>query len=199
MSSDALTEIIGQGNFDMFEWGWVVEPDPNYQLSTFTCANRSYKDGDSILANLSDSFYCNEEYDALFDQQSLETDSAKRTELVKQMQQKLFDDAPYIVTYYYDNLEAYRSDRFTGFVPQPTPNGSLLFQYGTWSYENVKPVSAESPSASGSAAPGDGGSSTSSSSNLPLIIGGVVALLAVLGVGIALGRRGRGPSDDDEE
>ena len=198
VSSDALTEIIGQGNFDMFEWGWVVEPDPNYQLSTFTCANRSYKDGDSILANLSDSFYCNEEYDALFDQQSLETDSAKRTELVKQMQQKLYDDAPYIVTYYYDNLEAYRSDRFTGFVPQPTPNGSLLFQYGTWSYENVKPVSAESPSASGSAAPGDGGSSTSSSSNLPLIIGGVVALLAVLGVGVALGRRGRGPSDDEE-
>ena len=46
---DALTEIIGQGKFDMFEWGWVVEPDPNYQLSTFTCANRSYKDGGEHL------------------------------------------------------------------------------------------------------------------------------------------------------
>ena len=50
VSEDALTEIIGQGNFDMFEWGWVVEPDPNYQLSTFTCANRSYKDSGSIYA-----------------------------------------------------------------------------------------------------------------------------------------------------
>ena len=49
-SEDALTEIIGEGNFDMFEWGWVVEPDPNYQLSTFTCANRSYKDGGSVYA-----------------------------------------------------------------------------------------------------------------------------------------------------
>ena len=48
-----------QGNYDMFEWGWVVEPDPNYQLSTFTCANRSYKDGGSVYADLSDSFYCN--------------------------------------------------------------------------------------------------------------------------------------------
>jgi peptide/nickel transport system substrate-binding protein len=200
VSSDALTEIIGQGNFDMFEWGWVVEPDPNYQLSTFTCANRSYKDGDSILANLSDSFYCNEEYDALFEQQSLETDAAKRADLVKQMQQKLYDDAPYVVTYYYDNLEAYRSDRFTGFVPQPSPNGSLLFQYGTWSYEDVKPVSAESPAPSGSAST-DGGGSSSSSSNVPLIVGGVVALLAVLGIGVALGRRGRGgsSSDDDQE
>ena len=33
----------------MFEWGWVVEPDPDYQLSTFTCASRvSYKDGGTI-------------------------------------------------------------------------------------------------------------------------------------------------------
>jgi peptide/nickel transport system substrate-binding protein len=194
-----LTEVIGAGNFDMFEWGWVVEPDPNYQLSTFTCANRSYKDGDAVLANLSDSFYCNPEYDKLFDQQSLETDSAKRTEIVKQMQQMLYDDAPYVVTYYYDNREAYRSDRFTGFVPQPSPNGSLLFQYGTWSYENVKPVSAESPAASGSASASTGGGTTeSSSSNVPLIVGGVVALLAVLGIGVAVGRRG-GRSDDDEE
>jgi peptide/nickel transport system substrate-binding protein len=194
-----LTEVIGAGNFDMFEWGWVVEPDPNYQLSTFTCANRSYKDGDAVLANLSDSFYCNPEYDKLFDQQSVETDSAKRTDIVKQMQQMLYDDAPYVVTYYYDNREAYRSDRFTGFVPQPSPNGSLLFQYGTWSYENVKPVSAESPAASGSASASTGGGTTeSSSSNVPLIVGGVVALLAVLGIGVAVGRRG-GRSDDDEE
>jgi peptide/nickel transport system substrate-binding protein len=196
VSSDALYELIGQGNFDMFEWGWVVEPDPNYQLSTFTCANRSYKDGDTILANLSDSFYCNEEYDALYEQQGGETDQAARAAIVKEMQQKLYDDAPYIVTYYYDNLEAYRSDRFTGFVPQPTPDGSLLFQYGTWSYENVAPVSDETPAPSGSAAPGG---TESSSSNVPLIVGGVVALLAVLGIGVALGRRGRGSSDDDRE
>lgn len=201
LSADGpLSDVIGQGNFDMFEWGWVVEPDPNYQLSTFTCASRSYKDGDAIVASLSDSFYCNKDYDTLYEQQSLETDSAKRAEIVKQMQQMLYDDAPYVVTYYYDNREAYRSDRFTGFVPQPAPNGSLLFQYGTWSYENVKPVSAESPSASGSATATTGGSTStgSSSSNVPLIVGGVVALLAVLGIGVAVGRRG-GRSDDDQE
>jgi peptide/nickel transport system substrate-binding protein len=193
VSSDALTEIIGQGNFDMFEWGWVVEPDPNYQLSTFTCANRSYKDGGEVLANLSDSFYCDEEYDALFEQQSLETDSAKRAEIVKQMQNKLFDDAPYIVTYYYDNLEAYRSDRFTGFVPQPAPEGSLLFQYGTWSYQNVEPVTAET------GGEGEGSTSSSSSSTVPLIVGGVALIVVVGLVAFLLGRRKGGSSEDDEE
>ena len=74
ISEDALTEIIGQGDFDMFEWGWVVEPDPNYQLSTFTCDNRSYEDGDTVLPDLSDSFHCNPKYDELFAAQATETD-----------------------------------------------------------------------------------------------------------------------------
>ena len=81
VSEDSLTEIIGEGKFDMFEWGWVVEPDPNYQLSTFTCAKRSYKDGDSTLANLSDSFYCNPAYDALYAKQATQTDPAGRFRL----------------------------------------------------------------------------------------------------------------------
>jgi peptide/nickel transport system substrate-binding protein len=206
VASDNLTTLIGEGKFDMFEWGWVVEPDPNYQLSTFTCANRSYKDGDSIYANLSDSFYCNPAYDKLNDQQSVETDVTKRTAIVKQMQQMLYDDAPYLVTYYYDNPEAYRSDRFTGFVNQPSPQGSLLFQYGTWSYENIKPVTAgDSASASpgqtisqGEAAP----AASSSGPNWTVIIGLVALVLVALGAGVFLGRgrnRDLASSDDDRE
>lgn len=148
VDENALYEIIGRGEYDMFEWGWVVEPDPDYQLSTFTCGKRSYRDGDTIYADLSDSFYCNPAYDRLYEQQSGETDQAKRAEIVKQMQRILYDDAPYVVTYYYDNLEAYRSDRFTGFVGQPEGSGSLLFQYGTYSYAAITPVIAGSSAAS---------------------------------------------------
>ena len=54
VDENALFEIIGRGEFDMFEWGWVVEPDPDYQLSTFTCGKRSYEDGGEIYADLSD-------------------------------------------------------------------------------------------------------------------------------------------------
>ncbi len=95
------------------------------------------------------------------------------------MQQILYDDWPYAVTYYYDNLIAYRTDRFEGFLPQPDPNGSYLFQYGTWTYENLKPVAAGEQSSGPS----------------PALIGGVVAAVAILG-GLAFlllrRRQGRG-------
>jgi peptide/nickel transport system substrate-binding protein len=90
VEENRLTEIIGQGEFDMFEWGWVVEPDPDYQLSTFTCGSRSYKSGGDVTANLSDSFYCNPAYDKLYQQQKVTIDPAKRAEIVKQMQRMLY-------------------------------------------------------------------------------------------------------------
>ena len=209
VDENALFEIIGRGEFDMFEWGWVVEPDPDYQLSTFTCAKRSYEDGGEIYADLSDSFYCNEEYDQLYAAQSEETDQAARGEIVKQMQQILYDAVPYVVTYYYDNLEAYRSDRFTGFVGQPEGSGSLLFQYGVYSYANVAPVSADngggataspSPGASESAdASGGTAEPTSGGSNTGLIIGLVIAALVIVGLVVALVRMRSKSQEGDRE
>ena len=186
VSEDNLTQIIGDGAFDLFEWGWVVEPDPDYQLSTFLCSSRSSKDGSTISAGLSDSFYCNPAYDALYAQQSTTTDLKARDVIVKQMQQMLYDDAPYVVTYYYANLEAYRSDRFTNFKPQPEPKGSLLFQYGTWSYRNIEPVSATTAAA------------TSSSSSTGLIVGVAAGVIVLLGLGGLFMARSRRPADDRE-
>ena len=209
VDENALFEIIGRGEFDMFEWGWVVEPDPDYQLSTFTCAKRSYEDGGEIYADLSDSFFCNEEYDQLYAAQSEETDQTAREDIVKQMQQILYDAVPYVVTYYYDNLEAYRSDRFTGFVGQPEGSGSLLFQYGVYTYANVAPVSADSggdttsspsPGASESAdASGGTAEPTSGGSNTGLIIGLAIAALVIVGLVVALVRmRSKSQAGDRE-
>jgi peptide/nickel transport system substrate-binding protein len=179
VEENRLNELIAQGEFDLFEYGWVVEPDPDYQLSTFTCGSRSYKaENGEVTANLSDSFYCNPEYDKLYEQQKVTIDPARRAEIVKQMQRMLYVDAPYVVTYYYDELQAYRSDRFAGFVAQPDPGGVLLFQYGTHSYLNIT-----TPQAAG--AEDDGGGSS-----LPLVlIGGAVAVLGAGGVLYALRRR----------
>jgi peptide/nickel transport system substrate-binding protein len=178
VEENRLTEIIGQGEFDMFEWGWVVEPDPDYQLSTFTCGSRSYKSGGDVTANLSDSFYCNPAYDKLYQQQKVTIDPAKRAEIVKQMQRMLYVDAPYVVTFYYDDLQAYRSDRFTGFRPQPDPGGVVLFEYGIYSYLNITTPQA-------AAASGDDGGS-----GVPLIpIAAGVAVIGAAGVLVALRRR----------
>ena len=183
VSEDNLTQIIGNGAFDLFEWGWVVEPDPDYQLSTFTCGQRSTKSGSTITAGLSDSFYCNPAFDQLYQQQSVTTDLDARAAIVKNAQQMLYLAANYAVTYYYDNLEAYRSDRFTNFKPQPDPNGSLLFQYGTYSYRYVMPVSAVVV--------------TSSKTGLSVGIGAAILVL-LIGGGIFVARRSRSTAEDRE-
>lgn len=197
VSTDVIITKYGEGKYDLYEWGWGVEPDPNYMLSAFTCANRSYEDEGAIYSTLSDSFYCNEEYDALWEEQSTETDSVRRAEIVRQMQQMLIDDMPYLVLYYPDQLSAYRSDRFTGLVSQPKENGAILFQYGTWTWDALAPVTAEAPASEGASAStsGDGSSASTptsgsgSSSTLPFIIIGVFVVAIGVGVGLILRRR----------
>jgi peptide/nickel transport system substrate-binding protein len=187
VSEDALTSIIGDGKFDMFQWGWGVEPDPNYQLSTFLCSSRSYKDDSgNVTPNLSDSFYCNKAYDALFTKQSHQTDEAARAETVKQMEGLIYDDAPYVVLAYYGDLQAYRSDRFTGFTSQPPPDGVLLFQQGVQSYLSVRAVTAADKTKAKKAT-----GKEKSGSKSGLVIGGVVGGAALLGVLVFVGLRGR--------
>ena len=60
--------------------------------------------------------YSNPEYDALFDQQATELDLQKRIALVHQMQQIAFDNVVYIIPYYAQAIQAYRTDRFSGWL-----------------------------------------------------------------------------------
>jgi peptide/nickel transport system substrate-binding protein len=182
MSEDNLTEVIGQGNYDMFQWGWVVEPDPDFQLSVFTCDQRSYDDGGTVAAGWSDSFYCDPEYDKLYAKQKTILDPAARAEVVKQAQKKLYDDVVYSVIWAYDNLEAYRDDRFTGFQRQPSDGGSIVFQYGTYTYRMVEPVTERKA---------DGGG------NVGLYVGVAVGAVALAGLA-AVALRGRRRSTADE-
>ena len=123
--------MILAGNFDAFQWDWYVEPDPDGMLSIMTCAQRG---------GSSDSWYCNKTYDALYAKQHGEPDQAKREAEVKQMQQILYEDSPYLVTVYTTTGEAVRSDRFACFQPQPDPGGVWLLQYGVHNYINARPV-----------------------------------------------------------
>jgi peptide/nickel transport system substrate-binding protein len=178
MESGKLTNVILDGDFDAFQWGWYVEPDPDSMLSYMTCGQRG---------NWSDSWYCNPAYDKLYEEQHAQLDDTERAAEVKQMQAILYQDAPYLVTAYSTIGEAYRCDRFEGFVPQPDPGGVLLFQYGVRSYESMYPVTQcgqgqgdETASASDSGGLGTGA-----------VVGVGVAALAAVGAvaGILLHRR----------
>jgi peptide/nickel transport system substrate-binding protein len=112
----------------------------------FTWGQRSYGSGPNYSPGWSDSFYCNPTYDKLYHQQQA-LDGAPRAKVVKQMQKMLYDDDAYNVLYYPNDVQAYRSDLFTGFAPSPDkPNGLYLYQeIQWWSYRCIRPVGS-SPS-----------------------------------------------------
>ncbi|MGI9004773.1 MAG: ABC transporter substrate-binding protein [Streptosporangiaceae bacterium] len=141
MSDSQLTADIGNGDYDMFIWGWGVEPNPDFQLSVFTCGQRSTGSPPNFTPGWSDSFYCNPAYDKLYhSQQGL--DGNARAAVVKKMQSMLYTDDPYSVLYYWNDTQAYRSDLFSGFAPQPDkPNGLFLYQeVSWWSYRCIRPA-----------------------------------------------------------
>jgi len=173
----------------------IVSADPNadYQLSVMTCAKRSYKDGGQIYANLSDSFYCNPAYDALYAKQATQADEAQRAQTVKQMQQMVYDDAPYAVLYYYNDLQAY-SDKWTNFVEQPADGGVVLFQYGAWSYTKIDLTSRVGAEAAASATDTGSGGGTM----LVWVILAVILVLGALFGGLWFSRRRGGDRMDVE-
>ena len=109
MDPDALTAVCCPAfDFDVMLWGWGSDPDPNLLLSVMTSAE--------ITTGSSETGYSNTEYDELYAQQAVEPDFEKRKELVWKMQEMVHDDVVYIIPYYDPNIQAYRSDRFTGWI-----------------------------------------------------------------------------------
>jgi len=141
LTDTKLTDVIYEGKYDMFHWGWYPDPDPDFILSVMSCTQRP---PDGVW---SDSFFCNEEYDQMYEEQKTLIDIEERAEVVKEMQQMVYNDAPYAVLYYDQTLQAYRDDRWTGFTPQPSDGGDLLASYGPHGFVSIEPLSAESQEA----------------------------------------------------
>jgi peptide/nickel transport system substrate-binding protein len=109
LDPDALTSVCCPTfDFDIILWGWGSDPDPNFLLSVMLT--------DEIPTGNSETGYSNPDYDALYLQQAVELDTDARIALVHQMQQIVFDDVVYIIPYYAQSVQAYRTDRFTGWL-----------------------------------------------------------------------------------
>lgn len=97
------------GDYDLVLWGWGPDPDPDFILSVMT--TDQFVDG-----GWSDSGYMNPVYDQLYLDQQVAVDQDERQKIVWEMQQMIFDDRPYIILWYEDILQAYRTDKFQGFI-----------------------------------------------------------------------------------
>jgi peptide/nickel transport system substrate-binding protein len=110
---DSLTAACcPAGDFDLILWGWTADPDPDFMLSIMT--SDQFTEG-----GWSDSGYSNPKYDEMYVQQQKEIDPQKRQQIVWEMQEMIFNDRPYIVYWYSDVLQAFRSDRFKNFIESP--------------------------------------------------------------------------------
>jgi len=197
-------------DYDIELWGWTWNIDPSGELQIFKC---------DAIGSSSDSQYCNPDFDKLYDQQLAAKTDADRHTILAQMQNIIYDDAPYDILYYDSNLEAYRTDRFAGWQNMPTDSGTPLFTYGTLDYTlltdatlqpSPSPSAAASasapasagasaaPSAAPSASPAEGENSGSSGTNTALIVG-LVAAIAIIVAGLVLVTRRRGAAGEEDE
>jgi peptide/nickel transport system substrate-binding protein len=159
-------------DFDMYIWGWGGAVDPDFMVQDFLT---------SEIGNFNDCSWSNAEYDALYGEQVSEMDWPKREEMVTRMQQIFYQEAPYVVLYYPRMLMAYNTDKWEGWVPYPGDNGMVVnTNMNMDTYIELRPKVATITSTS----PG--------SSNTTLIVGAVIAALAVIAIIVLLVRRSRG-------
>jgi peptide/nickel transport system substrate-binding protein len=167
-----LTELIGKGDYDLFVWGWTPFVDPDPMLSYFTCGQVS-SDPKDPTNYYNDANWCDHTYDALYNQQKVERDKAKRMDIVHQMLTRFYESATYDVLYTYPDLQAYRKNKFTGWIRQPEGTGPVLFSNTSPTYAALKPVVAS--------ATGSGGGDSGGGSGGTIAI--IVVAVAVLGAG----------------
>jgi peptide/nickel transport system substrate-binding protein len=179
MDENAFSDMnYDNADNDLYIWNWTADIDPGYILSTFTTGQQ---------LNGSDSEYSNPQYDALYVQQAQAVDPAQRQQIIRQMQQILYEDSPYSVLWYNTLVQAYRTDTWTGYSSVPKGGDGAAFRNMLRdTYVNLKPVTATENAAT----PG-------SSSNTGLIVGIVIAVLVVIAV-VALVMLRRRPRSVEE-
>lgn len=168
---DTLYGVIAEGDYDSFFWGWTPFVDPDPMLSYFTEAE---------LGGWNDANWTDPRYDELYAEQNQELDPDRRVEIVHEMLTLFHDAAVYFPMYVSPDLQAYRTDTFTGYVKQPADIGPVIFTNTSPSYVLLQPVAAEE----------------STSSTPWLLIGGIAAVV-VIGGGVLLARR-RTSADERE-
>jgi peptide/nickel transport system substrate-binding protein len=170
----ALNSDLGKGDWDMLMDSWTTGPDPTYLLGIQSCSTLPNDDG---TGGNTDAFFCDPQYDQLFDQQSTIFDQAQRAQVVGQMQEILYK-ANVDQMYYNKTSNIAASSKVSGlFTGTKDANGFYPAQTSFWSYLKAAPAASASSS------------SSSSSGSGAVIWIGAVAVLVIAGGGVFLLRR----------
>ncbi|MFS4108816.1 ABC transporter substrate-binding protein [Streptomyces sp. PD-S100-1] len=178
---DNVTDPWLAGKYDLAFDGWSVNPDPDFVLSIHTCAARPQTPKDT---GATDNFICDKTYDQLYAQQLAEYDPAKRADLVKRMESRLYDLGYMNVMAYPNAVEAYRTDQIQSITTMPSAAGNIYGQDGYWSWWSAVP--ADSDGSSG------GGTSTG------VVIGIVTGVVILGGLAVLFAVRRRATAEDRE-
>jgi peptide/nickel transport system substrate-binding protein len=155
-------------------------------MSIHTCAALPAKAKESAAT---DNFICDKQYDELYAKQLAEYDPAKRADLVKRMESRLYDTAYMNVMAYPNAVEAYRTDQIASITTMPSDAGNIYGQDGYWSWWSAVPAAGASGGSAGHSA---GGSSTG------VLVGAGVAVAVLAGGGLLFAMRRRSTAEDRE-
>ena len=111
LDADTLTSVCCPAfDYDIMLWGWGSDPDPAFLLGVALCSE--------IDSGFSETGYCNPDVRrALRRSRRSSSTTMRASTMIHQMQQILIDDVPYIIPYYPQEIEAWRTDTFTGWLP----------------------------------------------------------------------------------
>ncbi|MDI3407205.1 ABC transporter substrate-binding protein [Streptomyces cavernicola] len=146
---DNVTDPWYAGEYDLAFDGWSVNPDPDYVLSLHICDALPSKPG---ATSPTDNFICDKKYDELYKKQQAEYDPAKRQDLVKQMQSRLYDTGYMNILAYPNAVEAYRTDQIKSITTMPSDAGNIYGQDGYWGWWSAVPADEEAGSDDGTSA-----------------------------------------------
>ena len=115
-------------NFDIATWGYTVAPEPSQFLTLFTNNPPPY---------WSMGEWVNETYNELFEKQKSLMSLEERREIIHKLQEILAEELPIIPIWVGYVTEAYRVDKFTGWIPMPM---GILGIYNKLTWLSVRPV-----------------------------------------------------------
>jgi peptide/nickel transport system substrate-binding protein len=197
LDSDQTGEVIAEGDYDTFNWGWVPGINPSGMISVFI--------SDEIGA-WNDANWYDDRLDMLYESQRVELDEAARISQVHEAVNILAEAVIYIGMVAGAELHAYRTDRFEGWVRQPSEDGSIMFSSSSPSYALLQPVGVEpAPTTTvpgtetttpGTTAPSPGTTAPAGDDGVNwLLVGGIGAVVAA-GTALMVARR---RSEDERE